>query len=113
MTIKLHLTLIATLAYLSLALGGCPTAEPDDDDDNDDASADDDTGDDDTGDDDTVAASSAPAGQSLCAAGGRVSGKGLSGVICLSPVDLSSGARSSNSDGSLTWYAGPTTRIAP
>ncbi len=52
MTIKLHLTLIATLAYLSLALGGCPTAEPDDDDDNDDASADDDTGDDDTGDDD-------------------------------------------------------------
>ena len=49
---KLHWMFIGALTCLALALGGCPTTEPDDDDDNDDT-ADDDTGDDDTGDDDT------------------------------------------------------------
>jgi hypothetical protein len=83
-------------------------------DDDDSKPGDDDAGDDDTGDDDdSQAASSAPAGQVMCAAGGRVSGKGFSGVVCLGPVDLASGESASSADGSLTWHPGPTTRLAP
>jgi len=95
------------------------TGGSDDDDsagDDDDIGGDDDdtAGDDDTGDDDdSVAATPAPPGQTLCAAGGRVSGNGVSGVICLGPVDLASGGSAQSADGSLVWYPGPITRIAP
>ncbi len=117
---------------LTLPLSGCMTSGVDDDDtsvsDDDDTSAsddddsasgdDDDTsaGDDDTStgdDDDSQAAASAPSGQTLCAAGGRVSGKDISGVVCLSPVDLAAGSTSQSADGSLVWHPGPITRIAP
>jgi len=116
-------------SVLTLPLVSCIEDGDDDDsspisDDDDSAAGDDDTGDDDTGDDDTgdddtgddddsVASSAAPAGQALCAAGGRVSGEGLSGVVCLGPVDLASGERATSADGSLTWLPGPTSRIAP
>ena len=117
--------------WVAVPLGGCiagggddddTSAIPDDDDttgtdDDDSASGDDDdtsAGDDDTGDDDdSQAAASAPAGQTLCAAGGRVSGKGISGVVCLGPVDLAAGSTSQSADGSLVWHPGPITRIAP
>jgi len=116
---------------LSLSLSGCiagggddddTAAIPDDDDtagdDDDSASGDDDdtSGDDDDtsgDDDDSQAASSAPSGQTLCAAGGRVSGKGISGVVCLGPVDLAAGSTSQSADGSLVWHPGPITRVAP
>ncbi len=132
--ISLYRPLLLAL-ILSLSLSGCiaggdddddTSAVPDDDDtagddDDDSASGDDDdtsTGDDDddtsTGDDDdSQAAASAPSGQTLCAAGGRVSGKGISGVVCLSPVDLAAGSTSQSADGSLVWHPGPITRIAP
>jgi len=123
------LWLLLLFSALSFTLGGCLGPGDDDDDtsasdDDDSATGDDDTGDDDTGDDDTgdddtgddddsIASSSAPAGQALCAAGGKVSGEGLSGVICLAPVELSSGATASSADGTVTWHPGPITRITP
>jgi hypothetical protein len=137
MTCLKHVQLILSLFALSslLFLTACiegggddddTSVVPDDDDtvgaddddsagDDDDTAGDDDTADDDdTGDDDdSVAAAPAPPGQTLCAAGGRVSGKGVSGVICLGPVDLASGGSSQSADGSLVWQPGPITRIAP
>ncbi len=133
-TITLHrLWVVLLCSLLTVPLVSCiegggddddTATTPDDDDttgtdDDDSASGDDDdtsAGDDDTGDDDdddSQAAASAPSGQTLCAAGGRVSGKGISGVVCLGPVDLAAGSTSQSADGSLVWHPGPITRIAP
>ena len=60
-----------------------------------------------------LAAAPAPPGQTLCAAGGRVSGERISGVVCLSPVDMAAGATATSADGSLIWQPGPIRRIAP
>jgi|GEM_PF-5554164 len=108
----------------TLPLSACMTSVSDDDDtsvsDDDDTSASDDddssSGDDDDtagDDDDSQAAAPAPPGQTLCAAGGRVSGEGISGVVCLSPVDMAAGITATSADGSLIWQPGPITRIAP
>jgi len=108
-----------------VALPACGTTPNDDDDatddddttDDDDSSSDDDdssSDDDDATDDDDSAAPPPPAppGNTLCGSGGPVSGKGISGVICTSPVEISSGATATSADGSIVWHPGPIRRIA-
>ena len=124
--------------WMCFGMVACAETSPDDDDtepspdDDDTAPGDDDTapGDDDSAtddddttaddddstaadDDDSQAAAPAPPGQTLCAAGGRVSGEGISGVICLSPLDMAAGRTATSADGSLVWHPGPIRRIAP
>jgi len=119
-----HLLALLALGFL-VALPACGTTPNDDDDaaddddsatgDDDDATDDDDAADDDdaTDDDDSAAPPPpAPPGSTLCGSGGPVSGNGISGVICTSPVEISSGATASSADGSIVWHPGPIRRIA-
>ena len=59
----------------------------------------------------SMEANNAPEHGVICAAGGQVSDGSVSGVFCLSPATVSSGA--SFSDGSNSWQPGPIIFTAP
>ena len=59
----------------------------------------------------SMESNNAPEHGVICAAGGQVSDGSVSGVFCLSPATVSSGA--SFSDGSNSWQPGPIIFTAP